>query len=834
MTRGARLFVGALVGLVLLLGAGVLTLILLFPPAKVRALVMVEATRASGYALSLGDARLGWSGGGVVIHLKEIVARSPDGAHEIKAPTVDLLVDVWPLLRRVVLVRRLSVDGLDLRLVPPGASTGGAAPRAPAEAPGASASAPLAIPELTIARGRIVQQSPDGVTRLEGVRLAGRFEARGRALSFTGDGAADEVRNTPARGGGETHLFGLTVALRYQAEGTTGELSGSARSDSLALVLPVAGGKPPARLRWPGPSTTFQVSLDLATPPSARTHLDGRVGPIPFAGDIDSRQAPGAPKWTSSGTLTLAAVPLDSLKALLPPEALAPLRQYALGGRLDGGTLTFATRAASDSLDYTLQTRLVDITAALPDKGRVIDDGQLDLTADGLGLKFQGRFASAGSRLEVDGAAGPGERAPWQAHLTVKGPAAEALRFLPPGGAPQVTAGALDLDVRLSGRVGDAGLPAAAGRLELRGVAGSHPALAVPIAALDLRTSFTGDRAIIESGQLRAGRSGARFQGSIQNFAKPTARIDVEAQDVFLDELFPEPVRGGAPSAGKSAGTATGAPPSAIPVSGRLTIARFVRQKMTLTDLTADYDVTAGGMRMKNLAATAWGGRVTGDLTLTPTGPEALDYSGQFEVSDARLADMLGAVSRIQGLDGRIQTQMTLSGKNGPAVNPLQTLTLDARALVIEGALLNIPALRKVAEALSFQNVATESFPFKALKSRFRVTNGFVGLDSCTVSQVGADWTLGGRVGLDGTLDIPITARLSTGLFQPGSELRRVAELLAGPEGRIPIGLKLSGTLTSPAVSVDVDPLLRQAKEKAKGAAADELKKRIGGLFKKP
>jgi len=35
-------------------------------------------------------------------------------------------------------------------------------------------------------------------------------------------------------------------------------------------------------------------------------------------------------------------------------------------------------------------------------------------------------------------------------------------------------------------------------------------------------------------------------------------------------------------------------------------------------------------------------------------------------------------------------------------------------------------------------------------------------------------------------------------------------------------------------VAVDLEPLLKQAKEKAKGALGDELKKRIGGLFKKP
>ena len=237
---------------------------------------------------------------------------------------------------------------------------------------------------------------------------------------------------------------------------------------------------------------------------------------------------------------------------------------------------------------------------------------------------------------------------------------------------------------------------------------------------------------------------------------------------------------------------------------------------------------------MKNLAATAWGGRVTGNLTLKPTGAEALDYSGNFEIADAQLSELLTALTKIRGLDGRIQTSLTLAGRNGPSVNPLMALTLDAKALVLEGALANIPALRKVAEALSFSNAAPASFPFKTVKSRFKVVNGFVNFDSCLVSQPAADWTLGGKIGLDGSLDVPIRARLAASLFKTGSELRQVADLLAGPDGRLPITLTLTGTLTNPQVAVDAEPLLKQARDKAKGALGDELKKRIGGLFKKP
>lgn len=840
-----RLLLIGVVALVVLAGVGVAALFLFFPPERVRALVLAEAEKASGYELTLGDARLAWSAGGVVIRLRELAARSADRTQEIAAPAVDLQVELWPLLRRVVTIRRLEVTGLDLHLLPPAAGlpptgtppTGtphaGTPPAVTSPAPSAAeAAGVLTIPVLRITGGRLVQESPDGVNRADGFTLDGRFSARGAVRTFEGQGTAASFVLSPARGG-ETRLTAVTLAGRFDGQGTAGTFRGDIAADSLRLLLPGASGKPPLRLAWPGPRSRVEVALELGSAPSARTGVNGRLGPLPFSGEIESRPAAGTTRWTSRGHLDLSAVALDSLKALLPAEALEPLRVYALGGRLEATSVTFATRPAGDTLDYRLATRITGITAALPEKGRVIDDGAVDLTAHTGGLSVSGRLQSGSSRLDIDATAGAGERAPWQAHVTLRGPAAEALRFLPPEGAPSVTAGRLDLDLRLTGRVGDTALPAAAGRVELLGVAGTHPALAVPLSAFDLRASFSGDRAVIESGQLTAGKSRARFSGTVQNLAKPVARLDIDAGDVVLDELFPEPAAASAPAPASARGGG-GAPPPAVPISGRVRIARLIRQKLTLSDLTADYDMGPAGMRMQNVSAAAYGGRVSGDLTLKPKGAEALDYSGRLEVADARLGELLGAVSKIRGLDGRIETTMTLSGQNGPAVNPLMALSLDARALVIEGALVNLPAVRKIAEALSFQNAASDAFPFQSLRSRFRVTNGFVTFDSCTVRQAGADWTLGGRIGLDGTLDLPMTAQLSTAQFQPGSELRKVADLLAGPEGRIPVALRLTGTLTDPKVSVDLDPLLRQVRDKAKGAAAEELKKRIGGLFKKP
>ncbi len=825
--------------LVLLVGGGgLLAIILLFPPARVKALVEAQASRASGYTVRLAEARLALDWPGLAIQIEDLTAEAPDGSQSIRAPRVEMRVALGPLLGQRLEVGRLTVGGLEATLRPatggPPVPGGAAAPAAP------SGTGTLLIPHLDITDARFTMIGPDGTNTLSGLNFRGGLRQSGAEAHFEGEARAMSLTLASARDASLTTLAPLRAQVAFDGGAAGGVLKGDVAADSLILTLaPVADAAPPARpLRLPGPRSRFEATLRFGAAPDAQTRFDGRLGPLPFRGSVQSRQAVPSPAWKSAGEITLAAVTLDSLKSLLPAEALAPLKAYALGGRCEGGTFRFQNRPTGDSLDYTFTTRITGITASLPNSslpnaGRVIDDGALDLTLVPTRATCAGQLRSGGSSLRLTGEAGMGERAPWRATVQLNGPAAEALRFLPPQGAPQVTAGRLDLDVTLNGRLGDTAPPAAAGRLTLDAVAFRHAAVAVPVSRLDLRTTFSGDRALIEAGQLVAGQSSARFQGEVTDFKHPKARLDIAAGTLNLDELFPAPVAGAAPKPAVGAAGAA-APPAAIPVAGRITIEKLQREKTVLTHVGGDYAITAAGMEMKNLVATAWGGRVTGNLTLKPTGDQALDYSGNFDIADAKLSEMLTALTKIRGLDGKIQTSLSLSGRNGPSVNPLMALTLDARALVLEGAMANIPAVRKIAEALSFSNAAPTSFPFKTLKSRLRVVNGFVNLDSCLVTEPSGEWNLAGRIGLDGSLDVPIRARLATTLFAGGSDLRRVADLLAGPDGRLPLTLTLSGSLTAPQVSVDLEPLLKQAKEKAKGALGDELRKRIGGLFKKP
>ena len=168
-----------------------------------------------------------------------------------------------------------------------------------------------------------------------------------------------------ARDASLTTLAPLRAQVAFDGGAAGGVLKGDVAADSLILTLaPVADAAPPARpLRLPGPRSRFEATLRFGAAPDAQTRFDGWLGPLPFRGSVQSRQAVPSPAWKSSGEITLAAVTLDSLKSLLPAEALAPLKAYALGGRCEGGTFRFQNRPTGDSLDYTFTTRITGMAS---------------------------------------------------------------------------------------------------------------------------------------------------------------------------------------------------------------------------------------------------------------------------------------------------------------------------------------------------------------------------------------------------------------------------------------------------------------------------------------
>ena len=266
---------------------------------------------------------------------------------------MELRVALIPLLSQRVEIGRLKIDGLSATLrpatsTPPSKPAGGDSPAA------SNSAGALLIPHLELTEARVVMTGPDGTNTLSGLELTGAFRQSGATGHFEGDARAAALEMVSARDAGRTTLATLSARLTFDGGAAGGTLAGDAAADSLILLLaPAPGATQPARpLRLPGPRAKFEATLHFGAAPDAQIRLaDGRLGPLPFSGTVRSHQVVPTPDWKSAGDITLAAISLDSLKTLLPAEALAPLKAYALGGRCEGArSISKAAPAATVSI----------------------------------------------------------------------------------------------------------------------------------------------------------------------------------------------------------------------------------------------------------------------------------------------------------------------------------------------------------------------------------------------------------------------------------------------------------------------------------------------------
>lgn len=764
--------------------AAVALLILFFPTDRLRATLERQVSGATGYTVRMETLRLALHGLGLGLRAGTVTATSADGGQEIAAPEVRLRVKLFPLLRGQVVVEALAADEPVLQMLPVERRAGSAPPPGAADRPRASAA--FLIPDIRIRDGRIVQEGTGGTTRLFGVDFDGRFDAA-------------------------------------TAGADRGRLNGRLHADSTTFAPRATPTKP---LRFPAIDADFESRLHGA-PLQVSTTLTGTLGPLPARGTVESNDEPEG--WRNRGDITFESVDAATLLPLLPPASAEQFGRYDLGGRLEDGRLTFETTPGREEMDYGFTGRLNGLTATLPDKGKVIDSGTATLEVRPDVLTMVGALRSGQASLNVTARVRDFAAPAWTANIHLVGPAVEALRFAPQPDL-EVRSGDVDARIEASGRLGEEGLPAATGTIVLSALALSHPAVAVPVERFDGRVTLAGTRLDLADGYVKAGQSEAWFDGRMADWRTPELDVTIQARTIHLDELFPE-----TPAAGSGGGAAAPAQPTPTPpVRGRITIDRLVREDLVLTGVSSNFVADAAGMRLTDLDGTSYGGRVRGDLTFKPQGKAVLDYSGHLAITDMRAEELLAAWTPIRGIEGRLDTDIVLSGRNGPGIDAFSVLTLIGKGLVFEGQLVNIPALQKVSQALQFEAGAVDRIPFKTLRHNVRIENGFAQLDTLRVTQVNAEWTIGGRIGLDGRLDCPVVARLAPTLFRPGSDLARVADLVAAPDGRVEIGLKLGGTLTSPTVSIDLDPLLARARQKGEEALVDEVRRRLGDLLRRP
>lgn len=377
-------------------------------------------------------------------------------------------------------------------------------------------------------------------------------------------------------------------------------------------------------------------------------------------------------------------------------------------------------------------------------------------------------------------------------------------------------------------------------RLELEGA--QHPALAgrgtvtltrfvpAPRAEVDLRLErFDADRL---TAMVTAGAGSPATGSAAAAPAAQAAAVPAPSGQPLLDWIVGVAVAA-APPAGAAAAAA--APPGELIPPGlaadyRATAAQMTLGKLDYRQVELSGQLSGRVFDVPRASARLATGTVAGsarlDYASDPWGRLAFQADIQEVPASALLSPYVKAAAQIW--EGKVGGQVAGGCGLRDQKTVLGSLALAGEAISTNGVIHGSSFLAGITPYLGARQDLKE-IRFKDLRHYLQVENGRYNIRDLKLTGFDTDWWGDGWFAFDGTLDLSLGVRLPAGFTPQVGDLSPLLDSLRDAEGRIALGLRLTGQAAKPAVAVD----LTAAKAKTQQRVQDEVKKGVQGLLDK-
>lgn len=343
------------------------------------------------------------------------------------------------------------------------------------------------------------------------------------------------------------------------------------------------------------------------------------------------------------------------------------------------------------------------------------------------------------------------------------------------------------------------------------------------------------NRLITFKGELNAELDKLLFSGQLADFqTTPELTLNLQGTNFNLANLL-----GGQPGAGKSAPQP--APPAAPPADaaqagpkfrahGKIEINELRHDKLAIRNLNLNYNFAASVLEISDLRAGLFEGLLSGKANLNLTRPTPA-FRGQIKAEKLQMTAAMVALGKPAGyLAGELSGDF--SGQSAGLAWPEIRSNIEGRAriTVLKGGLDGSPLSKALAGVLAIPEL--ENLKFDKLAATAKIAAGQAALDA-SLSARALTLDAKGNVGLDGSLDLPLTVKLSLENSQRLQEKAAFTRYLADPSGRTTLGLKLKGTVDQPNFILNGEGAGSQLKNALGKKAGEELNralaKKLGG-----
>jgi hypothetical protein len=835
--RGRRWLIWT-VGAVVIVFVGVIaTLKIMFPPEKLRELVVPRLEARVGRQVDLEAVRLKLFPR-LAVRLEGLsVANPPEFSPEptMEFAAVDLHVRFWPLLRKQMELRQVRLLGPVFRyqVLEDGTSNFeglGAASGSEGEASGA----PTALEEMQPvgAEGAAAAFAVEDLLVREGqVLYTDGRSGRGASLSL--DGRMSAVPEAEAR-------------ERIRSEGKL-ELG------SIQVLVPSVGADsfplPDTEIEYEAVADLYGDSLELVR---VATKLGGV--PVTGSGTLYGLRGDRSIEVTmDSGEFDIADV-LVGLPEALQPKVIEAAGKAQLLVRVSGPI----GYGAMPELDGVLDVQ--GVRAAHVQHGRLLTDGVGQATFDAhsmslpsftgelLGRPFELQLAAQNLRNPIVDGRFTGDF--------------DLARLASMSDDPPQVEGLADVDVRFMGPVREPGALEFVGPIDLSLVHYQGPSLAVPARMDTVRIQLTGTGVMAEEVSIDLGDSDLTLSLTSDSLlqvllsrdtaARPLVEFSARSQRLDWSELKADTTTVGygqlvaARLAGRSLdgrdpgeiGRERYPVPELPPVTarGRVQIGEFLNRPTRAENVSFNMALQDGVLTVEELDGQVFGGRLTGGLSFNLSQgepPFPLEYDLKLTAAEAgavvanwtRLGSVLSGV-----VDFNIAGTTPIEEGMLPAAEAIAAV---GRATFSEGRFAGFGVTRALAERFNIDSDVVSTF--KQLGGAFRIENRAFVLDEWEYDADGWRAGISGSAGLGGTLDLRLATEMPPSMLDqasllPGGSVLGGLVLELPEDEMLPVVVEVGGTVSDPALGIDTEALQGALEESLEGASKDLLKR----LFRRP
>ena len=309
-------------------------------------------------------------------------------------------------------------------------------------------------------------------------------------------------------------------------------------------------------------------------------------------------------------------------------------------------------------------------------------------------------------------------------------------------------------------------------------------------------------------------------EADVKNYMHtPDATIAVSSKSLNIDKLLgivaglPKN-QGNKPQTTRSAKSKSGdviaeSLPTGLVAQGSVKVDKALYKGLTANNFSMSFALAEGVLTVKELSANTYGGKIASNMTVDLNQPD-LAYDGKLGLQSLQAADLSSALAaKLAGmLSGSLQSEITFSGAGTAWEQINKALTADGSFTLSDGNIKGTPVSRSIANLLGLQEL--NNISYKSLSGTFTIIEGGKVKIKTNLQGADLDAETEGIIGLDGSLDLPLTFHLSPPLADKLRARASFAKYLTGEEGGATLHLKLAGNVKSPKPTLDMKGVQEQ------------------------